>query len=90
MNDEGVLFHQQGYGHGVGMSQRGAQTMAKDYGWTHEQILRFYYPGMELGTVKYRSAIPTALPVEFLIPSMVESPLIYCIITPVEIITGTK
>ncbi len=34
------------YGHGVGMSQRGAQWMAKEYGKTHEEILSFYYPGL--------------------------------------------
>ena len=34
------------YGHGVGMSQRGAQWMADKYAWTYEQILRFYYPGL--------------------------------------------
>ena len=34
------------YGHGVGMSQRGAQQMAGKYGMTCEQILSFYYPGM--------------------------------------------
>lgn len=34
------------YGHGVGMSQRGAQWMAGEYGKTHEEILAFYYPGL--------------------------------------------
>ena len=33
------------FGHGVGMSQRGAQQMAKD-GMTYDQILSFYYPGL--------------------------------------------
>jgi len=33
------------YGHGVGMSQRGAQQMAKE-GLTYDQILEFYYPGL--------------------------------------------
>ncbi len=33
------------YGHGVGMSQRGAQQMAKE-GMTYDQILAFYYPGL--------------------------------------------
>ncbi len=33
------------YGHGVGMSQRGAQQMAKE-GMTYDQILQFYYPGL--------------------------------------------
>ena len=36
------------YGHGVGMSQRGAQQMAGRYGMTFDQILTFYYPGMTL------------------------------------------
>lgn len=39
------------YGHGVGMSQRGAQWMAGNYGWTYEQILSFYYPGITLKAV---------------------------------------
>ena len=36
------------YGHGVGMSQRGAQWQAEHEGWTYEQILGFYYPGTAL------------------------------------------
>lgn len=36
------------YGHGVGMSQRGAQWMASEHGMTYQEILAFYYPGMEL------------------------------------------
>ncbi len=32
------------YGHGVGMSQRGAMQMAR-MGFTYDQILGFYYPG---------------------------------------------
>lgn len=36
------------YGHGVGMSQRGAQWMAGEYGKQYYEILQFYYPGMEL------------------------------------------
>ncbi|MBR1683846.1 MAG: SpoIID/LytB domain-containing protein [Clostridia bacterium] len=36
------------YGHGVGMSQRGAQYMAGHEHWSFDQILAFYYPGMEL------------------------------------------
>lgn len=38
------------YGHGVGMSQRGAEWMAAHYNWKYEQILRFYYPGTSLET----------------------------------------
>ncbi len=33
------------FGHGVGMSQRGAQQMA-DEGMSYDQILEFYYPGL--------------------------------------------
>lgn len=36
-----------GYGHGVGMSQYGANVMAKD-GKDYKEILRHYYPGTEL------------------------------------------
>lgn len=36
------------YGHGVGMSQRGAQWMASEHQMTYLDILAFYYPGMEL------------------------------------------
>ena len=49
------------YGHGVGMSQRGAQQMAGKYAMTYQQILTFYYPGMELVTVStQRAPLPTA------------------------------
>ncbi len=37
-----------GYGHGKGMSQWGAQGAA-EAGLGYRQILRFYYPGTELG-----------------------------------------
>jgi len=36
------------FGHGVGMSQRGAEQMARKYGKTYEEILRFYYPTMDV------------------------------------------
>ena len=36
------------YGHGVGMSQRGAQWMAGVYEKNYREILAFYYPGMDL------------------------------------------
>ncbi|MBQ9263875.1 MAG: SpoIID/LytB domain-containing protein [Clostridia bacterium] len=54
------------YGHGVGMSQRGAQRMAEGYKWTYEQILRFYYPGMSLSRYNYTFALPAALSQQFL------------------------
>ena len=41
------------FGHGVGMSQRGAQTMAGTYGMTYTEILNFYYPGMALERIDW-------------------------------------
>ena len=46
------------FGHGVGMSQRGAQQMGKE-GLSYEQILDFYFPGITL--TKY-SMTRTILP----------------------------
>lgn len=46
--EAGYVIASRRYGHGVGMSQRGAQWMAAQYGWDYEQILRFYYPGASL------------------------------------------
>jgi len=54
------------YGHGVGMSQRGAEWMAKKYGWNHQQILRFYYPGTELKTLHMQPNELTPLDVLYL------------------------
>ena len=49
------------YGHGVGMSQRGAQQMAGAYDWTYQQILRFYYPGLEFKALNYAYTLPTPI-----------------------------
>jgi len=38
-----------GRGHGVGMSQYGAYQLARDLGWSAEQILEYYYPGAKVG-----------------------------------------
>lgn len=45
-----ILFEVTGYGHGVGMSQYGANTMAKD-GYTYKDILTHYYSGTEIDYV---------------------------------------
>lgn len=44
------------YGHGVGMSQRGAQQMAKAHGMTAAQILSFYFPGTALESRAFADA----------------------------------
>ncbi len=45
---DAVTFRVTGYGHGVGMSQYGANTMAKE-GKTCAEILNWYYTGVEIG-----------------------------------------
>ncbi len=47
---EGYLVLGGGYGHGVGMSQCGADAMAKQ-GASCEEIITEYYPGTELGFI---------------------------------------
>jgi len=41
------IFVTRGFGHGVGMSQNGADLYARE-GWSYQQILAHYYPGTEL------------------------------------------
>lgn len=43
-DDGNYIFTVYGYGHGVGMSQHGANNYAKA-GYTYEEILNHYYPG---------------------------------------------
>ena len=57
------------YGHGVGMSQRGAQWMAGHYHKTFEEILSFYFPGMKL-----QKAAAGALPIPTPDPVLAETP----------------
>ena len=45
--ETGFRFSVRGYGHGLGMSQYGAELMARD-GANYADILRHYYPGTEL------------------------------------------
>ena len=44
---ENVVINTKGYGHGVGMSQYGAEGMARA-GYTYDQILKYYYTGVEI------------------------------------------
>ncbi len=48
---ERITITTKGYGHGVGMSQYGAQGMAKE-GYTYEEILKHYYTGVDLKKIK--------------------------------------
>ena len=46
-NDTGIIITTKGYGHGVGMSQYGANGYANN-GYTFNQILLHYYPGVNI------------------------------------------
>lgn len=47
-----MIINCEGYGHGLGMSQYGANAMAKE-GSSYEDILKHYYTGVEIEKVKY-------------------------------------
>lgn len=49
-NDK-ITFSVTGYGHGVGMSQTGADSMAKS-GSNHEEIIKHFYTGVEISYIK--------------------------------------
>ena len=42
-----IIIKNKGYGHGVGMSQYGAQGMALE-GYKYDEILKYYYTGVEI------------------------------------------
>jgi stage II sporulation protein D len=47
LGEDEVTFYVTGYGHGVGMSQYGANALAKE-GLSYEDILTWYYTGVEV------------------------------------------
>ena len=49
------------FGHGVGMSQRGAQQMAAAHGMDYLEILKFYYPGVSIQAMTWPDSPLTAL-----------------------------
>ena len=46
--DDNIVFTSSGSGHGVGLSQYGADGMAKE-GYEYKEILSHYYSGTEVG-----------------------------------------
>ncbi len=50
VEDDTVRFEGAGWGHGVGMSQYGAEAMAAE-GWSYQDILGYYYDGSSIGTI---------------------------------------
>jgi len=53
LGEENCVLEMRRFGHGVGMSQRGAQVMAGEYGFDYTEILAFYYPGMMLERIDW-------------------------------------
>ena len=49
---EEIIFSVTGYGHGVGMSQTGADSMAKT-GANYETIIKHFYTGVEIIELKF-------------------------------------
>lgn len=52
--DNHLVFKTKGYGHGVGMSQYGANGMAKE-GKNYKEIVTYYYQGVEVDQVETTS-----------------------------------
>lgn len=59
------------YGHGVGLSQRGAQQMANS-GWNYEKILKFYYPGATIKSMGLSAPTNPTKPVDTTQPTTPE------------------
>ena len=59
--ENGYTLEMRRFGHGVGMSQRGAQCMAGTHGMLYTDILNFYYPGMTLEKITWATPALTAL-----------------------------
>lgn len=49
-NNNKIYITTKGYGHGVGMSQYGANGMAND-GYNYEDILKYYYKNIEISSI---------------------------------------
>jgi stage II sporulation protein D len=45
---DSFTFTTNGFGHGVGMSQNGANTLARHLGYNYREILLFYYQGVSI------------------------------------------
>lgn len=50
ISESNIKFSVKGYGHGVGMSQTGADSMAKQ-GSNYEEIIKHYYTGVEISNL---------------------------------------
>lgn len=55
-NNQHLIFTTRGYGHGIGMSQYGANGMAKE-GKDYKEIIKYYYKDVEISTLN--ETVPT-------------------------------
>lgn len=81
--EDGYSIEMRRFGHGVGMSQRGAQVMAGAHGMSFTDILGFYYPGMGLEVINWAS--PELMEMENLPGALIRERLM---IPPMEIDLG--
>ena len=51
INNDSIIFNVTGYGHGIGMSQVGADTYANE-GYSYIDIIKHYYTGVEILTLE--------------------------------------
>jgi stage II sporulation protein D len=51
IEDDNIVFNTVGYGHGIGMSQEGANQMAKE-GKKYREIIEHYYTGVKIEKLK--------------------------------------
>lgn len=54
IDENQIVFKCKGYGHGVGMSQWGANVMAKN-GATYKEILTHYYTGVDITNLTFKN-----------------------------------
>lgn len=50
INEDNINITTKGYGHGVGMSQYGANNMAKE-GYKYDEIVKYYYQNIEISNM---------------------------------------
>ena len=50
ISENNIKFVVKGYGHGVGMSQTGADALAKQ-GESYDNIIKHYYTGVEINNL---------------------------------------
>lgn len=64
--EDSFVIESRRFGHGVGMSQRGAEEMARDHGFSYAQILEFYYPGISFVKTNAQASLQPPIAAAFL------------------------